>query len=89
MAASFFVASLLAEFWRTRLVFSTLPDIAPNFSIAFPEAQVPLCIAHLARQSLPYVRYKEREAVAADLQRIYRAATREEAEVELDSFAEK
>lgn len=55
----------------------------------FPDAQVQLCIVHLVRQSLQYVGYKERKAVAADLQKIYRAATREEAEVELDRFAEK
>jgi putative transposase len=55
----------------------------------FPKAQVQLCIVHLVRQSLQYVGYKERKAVAADLQKIYRAATREEAEIELDRFAEK
>jgi len=55
----------------------------------FPKAQVQLCIVHLVRQSLQYVGYKERKAVVADLQKIYRAATREEAEIELDRFAEK
>ncbi|MGH9941192.1 MAG: IS256 family transposase [Pyrinomonadaceae bacterium] len=55
----------------------------------FPQAQVQRCIVHLVRQSLQYVGYKERKAVAAALQRIYRSATREEAEVELDRFAEK
>lgn len=55
----------------------------------YPKAQVQLCIVHLVRQSLQYVGYKERKAVASDLQKIYRAATREEAEVELDRFAEK
>jgi len=55
----------------------------------FPQAQVQLCIVHLVRQSLQYVGYKERKAVAADLQKIYRAATREEAAIELDRFAEK
>jgi len=50
---------------------------------------VQLCIVHLVRQSLQYVGYKERKAVVADLQRIYRAASREEAEVELERFAEK
>jgi len=55
----------------------------------FPKAQVQLCIVHLVRQSLQYVGYKERKEVAAALQKIYRAATREEAELELDRFAEK
>jgi putative transposase len=56
---------------------------------AFPKAQVQLCIVHLVRQSLQFAGYKERKAVAAGLQKIYRAATREEAERELDGFAEK
>ena len=54
----------------------------------YPNTQVQLCIVHLVRQSLQFVGYKERKAVVTDLQKIYRAATREEAEVELDGFAE-
>jgi putative transposase len=55
----------------------------------FPEAQVQLCIVHLTRASLNFVNWKERKAVAADLKAIYRAATAEQAEQELRSFAEK
>jgi putative transposase len=55
----------------------------------FPEAQVQLCIVHLVRHSLNYVGWKQRKEVAADLQTIYRAATREEAECRLDEFAQK
>lgn len=55
----------------------------------FPEAQVQLCIVHLVRHSLNYVGWKQRKEVAADLQMIYRAATREEAERHLDEFAQK
>lgn len=55
----------------------------------FPKAQVQLCIVHLVRHSLQYVGYKERKAVAGDLQKIYRAASREEAEIEREGFAEK
>ena len=55
----------------------------------FPKAQVQLCILHLVRHSLQYVGYKERKSVAGDLQKIYRAARREEAELELEGFAEK
>ena len=55
----------------------------------FPEAQVQLCIVHLVRHSLNYVGWKQRKEVAADLQTIYRAATREEAELKLDEFARK
>ena len=55
----------------------------------FPRAQVQLCIVHLVRHSLNYVGWKQRKEVAADLQTIYRAATREEAERRVEEFAEK
>ncbi len=55
----------------------------------FPQAQVQLCIVHLVRHSLNYVGWKQRKEVAADLQNIYRAATHEEAELQLAAFAEK
>jgi putative transposase len=55
----------------------------------FPLAQVQLCIVHLVRASLNYVNWKERKQVAADLKPIYRAATAEEAELELGRFMEQ
>jgi putative transposase len=53
----------------------------------FPQAQVQLCVVHLVRHSLNYVGWKQRKEVASDLQKIYRAATREEAELQLAEFA--
>jgi len=53
----------------------------------YPKAQVQLCIVHLVRASLNYVSWKQRRAVAGDLRRIYRAATAEAAEQELEAFA--
>ena len=53
---------------------------------AFPQAQVQLCIVHQVRNSLQYVSYKDRKAVASDLKRIYQSATAEEAERELSAF---
>ena len=55
----------------------------------FPKAQVQLCIVHMVRHSLNFVGYKQRKEVAADLQRIYRAATRDDAELRLAEFAAK
>jgi len=55
----------------------------------FPKTQVQLCIVHLVRNSLNYVGWKERKAVASDLRNIYTATTREAAEQELERFAEK
>jgi len=54
----------------------------------FPKTQVQLCIVHLVRNSLSYVSYKDRKAVATDLKRIYSAATETEAEQNLVLFAE-
>lgn len=55
----------------------------------FPETQVQLCIVHMVRHSLNYVSWKQRKEVAADLKTIYSAATLEEAEYQLEVFAEK
>ncbi len=55
----------------------------------FPQAQVQLCIVHMVRHSLNFVGYKERKEVAADLSKIYRSATRDEAELRLIEFAAK
>lgn len=53
----------------------------------FPRTQVQLCIVHKVRQSLAYVSWRERKRVAADLRRIYAAATVEQAEAALADFA--
>lgn len=63
----------------------------------FPEAiesiyggtVVQLCIVHMIRNSLKYVSWKERKAVARDLKAIYTAPTVEAAEVALEAFASR
>ncbi len=55
---------------------------------AFPQTQVQLCIVHMVRNSLRYVPWKQRKAVAADLKKIYQAATLKEAEAQLETFAQ-
>lgn len=55
---------------------------------AFPRTHVHQCVVHLVRQSLAYVGWKERKAVAAQLRPIYQAATEEAALAALDAFAE-
>ncbi len=52
----------------------------------YPHAQVQLCIVHQVRNSLKYVSYKDRKAVAADLKKIYQSPTVDEAERELEAF---
>lgn len=54
----------------------------------FPHTLVQLCIVHLVRNSLSYVSYKDRKAVAADLRLVYTASTEAEAEQALVDFAE-
>ncbi|WP_440863647.1 IS256 family transposase [Symbiopectobacterium purcellii] len=55
----------------------------------YPHTRVQLCIVHQVRNSLRYVGWKERKAVAADLRAIYSSATLEGAEEALDAFAAK
>jgi len=55
----------------------------------YPKTDVQLCIVHMVRNSLRYVSWKERKAVAVDLRKIYTAPTAEAAEVALDAFARK
>jgi putative transposase len=55
----------------------------------FPQTQVQLCIVHMVRNSLSYVSYKDRKAVAAGLKTVYGAATASEAELALVEFAER
>jgi putative transposase len=47
------------------------------------------CIMHLVRHSLNFCAWKDRKIVAADLRRIYGAATADQAAAELDAFEEK
>ncbi len=55
---------------------------------AFPQTQVQLCIVHMVRNSLRYVPWKQRKAVAADLKKIYQAASLKQAEAQLETFAQ-
>src|SRR5919205_1971778 len=52
----------------------------------FPEATVQTCIVHLLRQSLAFVSYKDRKAVAAALRDIYRALDAAAGEAALEAF---
>ena len=55
----------------------------------YPKAAVQLCIVHMVRNSLNYVGWNKREQVAADLKRVYTAATEAEAEQHLAAFEVK
>ena len=55
----------------------------------FPKTEIQLCIVHMVRNSLKFVSWKDRKAVAADLKEIYRPATVELAEKALEAFSAK
>ncbi|MEQ9398131.1 MAG: IS256 family transposase [Longimicrobiales bacterium] len=55
----------------------------------FPKTQVQLCIVHMVRNSLRFVAWKERRAVARDLREVYQAPTLEAAETALADFEER
>lgn len=55
----------------------------------FPLCKVQLCIVHMVRNSLRYVSFKDRKAVAAGLKEIYQAASEDEASLNFLSFGEK
>jgi len=92
-----------AKFWLNVLtdiknrgvsdIFITCVDGLTGFPEAieaiFPKTKVQLCIVHMVRNSLRFVGWKERKAVAADLRAIYTADTLDGAELALTSFCEK
>lgn len=66
-----------------------LTGFADAIEAVFPKTGVQLCLVHMVRNSLSYVSYKDRKAVAADLRLIYTSSTEAEAEQQLVIFAEK
>ncbi len=52
----------------------------------FPRTEVQLCIVHMVRNSLRYVPWKHRKAVACNLRKVFTAATAEAAALALDEF---
>ena len=66
-----------------------LQGLPEAIETVFPRTQVQLCIVHKVRNSLKYVPWKERRAVAADLRAIYGATTLPDAEHALERFAER
>lgn len=55
----------------------------------YPQTKVQLCIVHMIRNSLRFVSWKDRKAVAQDLKKIYRSVSADEAEQELTDFGQR
>ena len=66
-----------------------LQGLPEAIETVFPKTQVRLCIVHKVRNSLTYVPWKERRAVAADLRAIYGATALAAAEQALERFANR
>jgi putative transposase len=66
-----------------------LKGLPEAIEAVFPKTQVQWCIVHKVRNSLRYVPWKARRAVAAELRAIYGAATLPDAEQALERFADR
>lgn len=55
----------------------------------YPKAEIQRCIVHQIRNSLKFVSWKDRKAVASDLKPVYTAPTEEEAQLALTAFNDK
>jgi transposase-like protein len=64
-----------------------LKGLGEAIEATYPQATVQTCLVHLIRNSLDYAGWKDRKALAAALQPIYRAASAEAAAGALESFA--
>jgi putative transposase len=66
-----------------------LRGFPPGIESIYPKARAQLCVTHMIRASLSYVRWPDRDKVIADLKPIYKAATAEEAERRRSQFETK
>jgi putative transposase len=66
-----------------------LKGLPETITTTWELATVQACVVHLIRASLKYVPRREREHVARDLKPIYTAKDADQAQAELESFAEK
>jgi transposase-like protein len=63
-----------------------LKGISEAIEAVYPQAEIQKCIVHQIRNSLRFVPWKERKAVAADLKKIYTASTEEQGLKALEQF---
>ena len=63
-----------------------LSGFAQALESVFPKCRVQRCIVHQLRNSLKYVNWKDRKAIAADLKTIYSAPTEDAAQIALAAF---
>lgn len=66
-----------------------LSGFSEAISSVFPQTEIQLCVIHQIRNSLKYVPYKQQKELMADLKKVYRALTIEEAELGFEAFKDK
>lgn len=66
-----------------------LSGMSEAIAAVYPKTEHQLCIVHQIRNSLLYVSYKDRKALAADLRLIYSSSTEDEAHLALEAFDKK
>ena len=76
-----------AEPWHTSV--DGLKGFPEAIAAIFPQTEVQLCIIHQIRNSLRYVASKNQKAFMADLKPVYRADTKQAAEISLDEMEAK
>lgn len=64
-----------------------LQGFADAIESIFPQSEVQLCIVHQIRNSQKYVSWKDLRAFMKDLQTVYKANSKEQAEQQLDQLA--
>lgn len=55
----------------------------------YPECEIQTCIIHQIRNSLKYIASNNKKEFMSDLKKVYKADTKESAEIELDNLEEK
>ena len=65
-----------------------LSGISEAIEAVFPQAEIQKCIVHQIRNSLRFVPWKERKAVAANLKKIYTASSAETGRQAIEQFSE-
>lgn len=66
-----------------------LTGFSEAVATVYPQTLVQLCIVHMVRNSLRFVNWKDRRAVAADLRAVYRAPTEAAGRAALAAFGER
>jgi transposase-like protein len=66
-----------------------LKGFAEAIEVSFPKTEVQLCVIHQIRNSIKYVSWKDSRAFMTDLKTVYQAATKKQAEDNLQALEEK